>query len=52
VPHDSHLGPLLFTLFINDLPFIVTHFHVLMNADDVKLSISYDSNESGFCLQY
>jgi len=50
VPHDSHLGPLLFTLFINDLPSIITHSRVLMYTDDVKLSLSYNDIASGFNL--
>jgi len=37
VPQGSHLGPLLFTLFINDLPSIVAHSRVLMYDDDLKL---------------
>jgi len=51
VPPRSHLGPLLFTLFINDLPSIVTHSRVLVYAEDVKLCLSYNNIESGFCLQ-
>jgi len=51
VPQGSHLGPLLFTLFINDLPSIITHSRVLMYADDLKLFLSYNNIESGFCLQ-
>jgi len=51
VPQGSHLGPLLLTLFINDLPSIITHSRVLMYADDVKLCFSYNNIESGFCLQ-
>lgn len=41
VPQGSHLGPLLFSLFINDLPKILKFCHVLMYADDVKIFLSY-----------
>jgi len=41
----------MFTLFINDLPSIVTHSRVLMYADDVKLCFSYNNIESGISLQ-
>lgn len=37
VGQGSHLGPLLFSLFFNDLPAIIRHSLVLMFADDVKL---------------
>ena len=37
VPQDSCLGPILFCLFINDLPSSVQHSTVKMFADDVKL---------------
>jgi len=51
VPQGSHLGPLLFTLFINDLPSIITHSRVLMYADDVKFCLSHNDIASGFNLQ-
>jgi len=44
----SHLGPFLYTLFINDLPSFVAHSRVLMYADDVKLCLSYNNIASGF----
>jgi len=51
VPQGSHLGPLLFTLFIKDLLSTITHSRVLMYADDVKFCLSYNDIASGFNLQ-
>lgn len=48
VGQGSHMGPLLFSLFFNDLPDVIKHSSVLLFADDVKLyksiSMLYDCN--------
>lgn len=43
VPQGSHLGPILFVLYLNDLPSIIDVSRVLMYADDVKLFLSLSS---------
>ena len=37
VPQGSHIGPLLFLLFINDLVNVIQHCNILLFADDIKL---------------
>lgn len=51
VPQGSHLGPLLFILFINDLPARIKHSDCLLYADDLKLFKSIKSIEDCTRLQ-
>lgn len=52
VPQGSHLGPLLFTLFINDLPKVIKYSQTLMYADDVKIFLSFNNTADQALLQY
>lgn len=46
VPQGSVLGPLLFSIFINDLPTVLQKSKCHLYADDVQLFASRDRNDS------
>ena len=39
VPQGSHLGPILFCIFINDIVSVIEHANILIYADDVKVYV-------------
>lgn len=51
VPQGSHLGPLLFLLFINEIPDLFMNSHCLMFADDLKVFRTIQSDYDCILLQ-
>ena len=43
ISQGRHLGPLLFLLLLNDLPYAISDCNNLMYADDVKLFHTFDN---------
>ena len=52
VPQGSHLGPLLFNVFINDVHECISHSQFLLFADDLKLYCPIHNIEDCDKLQY
>lgn len=51
VPQGSHLGPLLFTRFINDIDEYIKHSNVLLYADGTKKIKYINTVENCYLLQ-
>lgn len=51
VPQGSHMGPLLFNIFVNDISSVITESHFLMFADDIKIFRTINSVSDGQLLQ-
>lgn len=52
VPQGSHLAPILFSLFINDIADDIHHCKYLMFADDLKIYRTIRSSEDAILIQH
>ena len=51
VPQGSHCGPILFTIFVNDLFDCIKYSHCLMFADDMKIFKAINNHDDHLRLQ-